>query len=164
MFSLGSVFAFFGIGGLGAFALGLLIKFGLGSWLVGWLPSIVVRWLTAFVELVFRVVSWFAETVLDGTQKIFAGDDGWKKGFALFVLMLAAGVIGDKYDPWHSLMDLRPSVAWNGVSNRVSDEGDEEVPYPRYMQKSKTVYSAPRKTSRRQNVTTADVIRSQFSR
>jgi hypothetical protein len=146
-FSIGGILAFFGIGGVGAFLLGMALKFGLGGALLGWVPGIVVKALTAFVELVFRILSWFIETVVSGTESIFSGDDGWKKGFAVLVFVLMAGYVGDKYDPWHSAMSMRPSMIWNGYSNRVSDEGDEYVPpQRRYTQKSKTVYSAPRST------------------
>lgn len=85
--------------GGGVFTLlgGLAVKLGF----LTFLPGIVSKVLLSALELLLRLASGAIQLFFQGSEAIFGN---WKSAYALAIFMLAAGFIGDRYDPVRDLM------------------------------------------------------------
>lgn len=98
---LSTILGLLGLGGIGAFGVGLALRFGLLSFI----PGAIANLLIGFVEFVFRLAAWAVESFFEGNTNIFKT---WQAGFALVCWIVMAMFIGPepvkavmKWSPWH---------------------------------------------------------------
>jgi hypothetical protein len=95
------ILGWLGIGGIAASLIVAVLFF------TGYLPQVVVKMITGAVEAVLSGIAWFFEKIVfGGTQRIFSN---WQSAGAFFFFLLVAGTIGDKYDPYRSVVEWQPA-------------------------------------------------------
>jgi len=130
MFGLGAILAYFGIGGTVALVLGMVF-----------MPQLTVRIITGAGEVLAGLASKAALKFFAGCERIFGTNSS---AFALLIFMLAAGVIGDKYDPYRALMRWEPFSSSSDSYTSDDDEAEYERPRQRAGKKTYRPRRAPK--------------------